>query len=360
MEQTQSNQKLNQRLRQYCQLTGVLAGAVPMTIPIPTQAAVVYTAVNQTLSADGDIFLDIAGVSSIQFVLSSSYLWLISNNWMDAMGNQYPVVLNLNDPISGGTGTWGGTTNKFLGGYAGNFAGESNKYIGIRFNSGGPKYGWIQVSVNAGITSFTVHDWAYEDTGGSIPAGISVSLPVEWGDIQVQALKEAIALSWVTVQEENSDRFEVERSEDGLAFASIGRVGASGNSQAPVGYRYVDEAILPNRRYYYRVKSVDLDGSTSYTSIVETVLPGTGLEVMGLYPQPVSGAATHLQINSANAERLALTLFDYQGREVYQQTREVKIGANEIELDFPKLSAGQYVLKVQARYEAKYVNVSVR
>ncbi|MBM3886247.1 MAG: PEP-CTERM sorting domain-containing protein, partial [Gemmatimonadetes bacterium] len=47
-------------------------------------------------------------------------------------------------------------------------------------------YGWIRVSVDQAAGTFTVHDWAYEDSGGGIQAG-AVPAPGALGLLAVGA-----------------------------------------------------------------------------------------------------------------------------------------------------------------------------
>ena len=52
------------------------------------------------------------------------------------------------------------------------FRNASNAFIGLSFATGsGTRYGWVRVSVNNTAGTFTVHDWAYENSGAGIAAG---------------------------------------------------------------------------------------------------------------------------------------------------------------------------------------------
>lgn len=80
-----------------------------------------------------------------------------SGNWMD--GSYDP----LNNTT---TGNWQSNA--------------SGKYLGFRFKSGTTtwKYGWLKLSVAAGATGFTVHEWAYNTQGNPITAGQGVPTSV--------------------------------------------------------------------------------------------------------------------------------------------------------------------------------------
>lgn len=53
------------------------------------------------------------------------------------------------------------------------FIGAANRYLGLAFSGEtGLRYGWIRVSIDSTLGRFTIHDWAYEDTGAGIRAGV--------------------------------------------------------------------------------------------------------------------------------------------------------------------------------------------
>jgi hypothetical protein len=75
-----------------------------------------------------------------------------------------------------------------------------------------------------------------------------------------------VLVQWSTATEINSDHFEIERSFDGNAWASIAQMKAAGTSQSVNNYSYTDRAV-GSRVVYYRIKEVDLDGRFAITSI---------------------------------------------------------------------------------------------
>lgn len=100
-------------------------------------------------------------------------------------------------------------------------------------------------------------------------------------------------LTWETRTEINTDFFDIERSEDGKIFASIGRVKASGGSSSALIYSFGDDKALANTAYY-RLKTVDLNGSfiVSHTlTLSKTSKPSSDLAIF-----PTLASQT-LQIN---------------------------------------------------------------
>jgi hypothetical protein len=88
-----------------------------------------------------------------------------------------------------------------------------------------------------------------------------------------------INLSWTTRNETNSDKFELQRSFDGVNFSGIIDVPAAGNSTTEKTYQYIDKPPKASEtvsRVYYRLKMVDLNTSFVYspTLVVSLVSPG--------------------------------------------------------------------------------------
>jgi len=122
-------------------------------------------------------------------------------------------------------------------------------------NSGGT--GTILFSTGLNNTSFSQF---------SIGADVLV-LPVQLISFTAKNIdNKTSALNWQVAQEINLKKYQIERSADGLNFASIGSVAAT----ALTTYSYNDAAPLTGKNYY-RLKITDINGSFKYseTRVVE-------------------------------------------------------------------------------------------
>ncbi len=97
-------------------------------------------------------------------------------------------------------------------------------------------------------------------TGGTLPA--------VWGEFSGAASGSDTKLSWTTLQEENTDYFEIQFSDDGATFYTIGIEPAQGSSSAPTVYTHTYRAASANAIQYYRLKLVDKDGKYEYSKII--------------------------------------------------------------------------------------------
>lgn len=163
-------------------------------------------------------------------------------------------------------------------------------------------------------------------------------LPVELLFFDAQAQGATVPCSWSTATELANDHFEVERSRDGIDFATIGEVAGAGNSQVQLDYVFVDTDPLPGLSYY-RLKQVDLDGALAWSAIVPVQRSTSA--VLTLYPNPASDVV-HLQPVANAAQPVSAMIHDGAGRMV----RELEAGALSGPIDVSDLPAGAYSLRV--------------
>jgi hypothetical protein len=171
------------------------------------------------------------------------------------------------------------------------------------------------------------------------PGANNAPLPVELLSFRGERLGPHDVVTWVTASEVNSSHFIVEKALDGEAFYSVGVVSAAGNSSQLSEYQFVDKN-LGEKVIFYRLKMVDLDGSSAYSQIIST--SGDPLESEPvIYPNPFSDRLT---VNP-NLRASSIQLYTIYG----QLVLEAQIDDGLIEVG-SKVSAGLYMVKL---YDSK-------
>jgi hypothetical protein len=201
-------------------------------------------------------------------------------------------------------------------------------------------------------------------------------LPVELISFVSEVNGNKITLNWMTATEVNSYGFNVERSDTPLHFPSregkeqsdrgvwetIGFVEGSGNSNSTKLYSFVDKDITSGS-YSYRLKQIDIDGSYSYSNIVEVTCnmqPST-FELYQNYPNPFNPTTTikysipaltpslsPRERVSEGQVRVTLKVYDILGNEVATLVNEIKEpGVYEVEFDASQLPSGVYFYRLQ-------------
>lgn len=171
-----------------------------------------------------------------------------------------------------------------------------------------------------------------------VRTAVECALPVILADFRVEAAEAGALISWATTGESNSERFDVERSQDGgQRWISIGSRPAKGESAGMARYSLADHS--PERGLnYYRLKMVDADGSFAYSVIRSLRIERNG-EATIIFPVP---AYTTLQISVADWQDVSgVELLNTSGTAVY---RSGKVPAAEI--DVARLPGGVYVLRL--------------
>lgn len=75
-------------------------------------------------------------------------------------------------------------------------------------------------------------------------------------------------LKWTAASEVNTSHFEIEKSLDGIEWTKQGNKTAVGGKYTQTNYSFDDEMPSVGNNYY-RLKSIDFDGSSNYSSIIK-------------------------------------------------------------------------------------------
>lgn len=137
-------------------------------------------------------------------------------------------------------------------------------------------------------------------------------LPVDITSFSVAKDDNKALLSWNTENEINLLRYEVEKSTDGRSFIKLTGKTARGNSSNT--YTATDDKPV-NGISYYRLKSIDKDGSYRYSIILKVDF--TQKYLVSILPNP---AHDYIIINGADKFK-RVQLLDLDGKVVQQFTR---------------------------------------
>jgi hypothetical protein len=172
-----------------------------------------------------------------------------------------------------------------------------------------------------------------------MPIGVSAgnSLPVLLSDFSANLINNQTALTWTTDQENNSNRFEVERSSDGTTWTTIASIAAKGNSSVQNKYAYTDRTPVTGINYY-RLKMIDMDNTFEYSE-VKSVRAAFSANVR-VYPNP-AGNFVHVSLPAATS---AVRLLNTAGQ-VLQERKSIA-GTSTVSFDVSSYSAGTYMIQV--------------
>ncbi len=157
-------------------------------------------------------------------------------------------------------------------------------------------------------------------------------------------------LKWTTENEVNNDRFEIQRSEDGINFIKRGQVKGFGNTSTAHDYSFADPVNTNASVVYYRLKTINLDGNYIYTKIVALRLRGK-VEDFTVYPNPFTDNMKVL-VNVETDATSAFRIISLDGKEIMNQKVALQKGNNVVVLkDQPDMACGIYLLEVNTGTE---------
>ena len=168
------------------------------------------------------------------------------------------------------------------------------------------------------------------------------ALPVKIISFTGKQESRTVHLTWDVANEENVEKYVVERSSDGRQFTAINSIAAAAGYLYRATYTTIDYSPLPGENLY-RLKMVDSDGSIAYSRLVSQLVD-TGFSSV-ISPNPAIGSAK-LSVNGLQKNGGTVSLLNKQGIPV--QSYLIPPGRPNWELEIHKnqLPAGIYFVTV--------------
>ena len=195
-------------------------------------------------------------------------------------------------------------------------------------------------------------------------ASDSEPLPVEMADFKATTLGEdQVRLSWQTASETNNAGFEVQRKagEQG-SWAKVGFVEsktAGGTTDEAHSYQFEDaNPPYAADELTYRLRQVDLDGSTSLTESVAIQRTVDEVELLGTFPNPTRTRAT-VRFAVPERQKVTLELYDVLGRRVRTLVDGEREGRQSMQVDVSTFPSGVYFLRLKAEGQMKTQRLTV-
>lgn len=173
-----------------------------------------------------------------------------------------------------------------------------------------------------------------------------IVLPIELSDFK--AIPEGVynKISWTTDTELNSDYFELERRIQGGGWKRVERIDAAGYSESTKSYYCLDE--FPIAENYYRLKSVDIDGSFEYSEVIYLDRKDLNILLSNIYIDQISDNLIIRFNTDLSTEKTSIKLFDVNGRTIYKLINSPLKEFGEFTIDMNNYPTGAYFISVYA------------
>jgi len=170
------------------------------------------------------------------------------------------------------------------------------------------------------------------------------ALPVTITNIKAYQKNNGVQIEWTSQQEMNIDRYEVERSQNGLQFTRVGTVQSTGNSSLIKNYSFFDPVSFTGA-LYYRIKIIEA-GQTTYTKTIRLFFTSDAANLMSVFPNPIQGNSIAVRINLPKGT-YSLNLTNKLGQNMATRTIYHPGGEATENILLPKaLATGIYQLKL--------------
>lgn len=200
-------------------------------------------------------------------------------------------------------------------------------------------------TVSSGTVSGSVSDFSPFTFGSTDKTN---ALPVEFLYFEASIYNEVVELDWATATETDNDKFEVERSVDGVTFEKIGEIVGNGDSNKKIDYAFddINFSEVFSEDVYYRLKQIDYDGEFEYSETARVYRP-LEKKTLEVVPNPYA-TSFELQFVATQDEKVAVRVLDMNGKIYYSTRHEASKGTNSFEIsDLYNIPTGLYLVNIQ-------------
>lgn len=152
-----------------------------------------------------------------------------------------------------------------------------------------------------------------------------------------------VNVEWAALSEVNVRNYELFRSDDGINFRKLTSVKPSQQRTETSKYQFSDNCCKGIETRYYKLVSVDDDGSTSYEKTIAVTF-SEGNEIVKFAPNPAQDNFVMTFGNKAKGEETVLQIFDGYGKLIREEKFTAVNGFKEFSIS--DLSPGIYFINV--------------
>jgi hypothetical protein len=180
-------------------------------------------------------------------------------------------------------------------------------------------------------------------------------LPVRLISFNANAKMGFVYLDWQIAQRVNNEIYTIQRSANSRVFEDIGFVRSENKDK----YEWIDKSPLQGVSYY-RLKRQDDKGNIEYSQIEAVNLLDIIKEGVTVVPNPSSGEAILIVLQSVPQENVFLSIVDALGKEIYESaTRTDTNGRADIQVR-KTLSKGVYIAQIRTANKIYQEKIVVR
>jgi len=193
------------------------------------------------------------------------------------------------------------------------------------------------------------NNWVLNKTGTVINGGVVIP-PVAPSQVTLSGMPDVLCtvlLNWVTTNEHNILKYEVEYSLDNILFLKAGEI-AGKNTYTDQQYNFSYHPAGLDSNHFFRLKIIDTVGNTRYSNVKAFQFNCNYVYEYTVKAGPVPTTGTlNVYMTSPKIERTKLVLTGSLGEILFKDEILLKIGVTNFQLAImEKLPAGTYILRI--------------
>ncbi|GMU96789.1 S8 family serine peptidase [Ignavibacterium album] len=188
----------------------------------------------------------------------------------------------------------------------------------------------------------------------TVPIQMEIVIPVELTSLSAKTDRDNVIIEWQTATETNNQGFEIQRKVKGVeSWTSAGYVSGKGTTTERQTYQYIDKQLRAGK-YLYRLKQIDLDGTTEYSQEIEVEVAVPEEYVLYQnYPNPFNPSTT-IEFSLPEKSEVVLSIYNSLGEKVRELVNgSMEAGYQRVVFDARELPSGTYVYQINAKGSTK-------
>ena len=192
---------------------------------------------------------------------------------------------------------------------------------------------------NANVLTFPASGTIYRFNPGA-------TVPVELVGFTYSISGSSVTLNWQTKSETNNYGFEIESRNNNTEWKTIGFVAGKGTTTESQSYQFTDKASVSSVKY--RLKQIDFNGTSEFSSILTVSILPTELKLLGNYPNPFN-PSTNIKFTLPASADVTLNIFNVLGQKVATPFNgKLEAGIQSLPFNASGLSSGVYVYQIKS------------
>lgn len=191
--------------------------------------------------------------------------------------------------------------------------------------------------------------WAAPDGNiyGASTCKIEDVVALQSGTLYVQNFDTRNKISWKTYNQAAGDKYEVQRSINGIDFTTLSTIPANVTQS---DYIFWDENPVAGINYY-KVKLINTDGRIEFSNIVSAKVKAFILE-MKAYPNPVKNIL-QIMLSNLPAQNAHLTIYNLEGKII----KSMPVTTKTFSINMTGFAKGNYYLKYKDDSHSEQIKI---